>query len=77
MFLQSSSNLGKICENGTPISFSRFIRDRYLFLITAMSEDPTSHKEDTVKGITIRAGILPKLGIRHSVKSKNLSDFLN
>jgi len=41
----------------------------------AMAENPASHKYDEAKGITTRSVF--SLGIRHSMKSQNLSDFLN
>jgi len=56
-----------------PHTLTRFLRCQYLVLITAMAENPASHKDDAVKGITIRSVFKPKLGIRHSMKSKNLS----
>jgi len=48
-----------------------------LVLITAMAENPASHKYDATKGITIRFVFSPTLGVRHTMKSKILSEFLN
>jgi len=69
LFFAILSNLGRICETATHID--KFLR--YQYLVTAMAENPASHKDDAVKGITIRSVFKPKLGIRHSMKSKNLS----
>ena len=55
LFLQSSSNLSRIFETATRISFSTFIGVRYLVLITAVAEKPASHKYDVAKGIIIRS----------------------
>ena len=65
LFSQSSSNRRRIFETATRISLSMFIRDRYLVLMTAITENPASHKYNVEKGITIcstfffKAGNLP------------------
>jgi len=42
-----------------------------------MADNPVSHKNEMAKGLIIGSDFLPKLGIRYSMKSKNLSSFLN
>jgi len=77
-FIQSSLNLGRICETAKPMSLSRFICDRYLVLITAMAENLASHKYDVEKGITIIRNIFSlELDNRRSMKCKNLPDLRN
>ena len=53
--MQSLSNLGKIFETAATDSLLAFIRDQYLALLTAETENLASHKYDVAKGITIRS----------------------
>jgi len=62
MFALSYSNLGRICETSDRISLSKFIRDRYLFLITAMAESAASHKYFLAKRLNIRSDLFAKAG---------------
>jgi len=51
-------NVSRILEEFVklPPAFpSQDIRDRYLVLISAMAENPASHKYDATKGINIRS----------------------
>jgi len=78
LFLQTSSNLGRVCETATPIFLSRFSRGWYMALITAMAKNPDWYKCDFAKGITIRSAFFAKTG--HSSLNEiqiNLSDFLS
>ena len=72
--MQITWNLEKIFETATLISLSTSIREQYLVLTTAMAEKLSSHKYDVAIGTNIRNAFLSKLGIRHSMKYKNLSD---
>ena len=62
LFLQRSWNLGRIFETATLISLSTSIRDRYLVLMTAMAENPASHKYDVAKGTSTRNAFFVKAG---------------
>ena len=44
LFWQCSSNLGKIFETAPRISLSTFIPDLYLLLMTAIADNPASHR---------------------------------
>ena len=55
------------------ISLSTPIRDGYLNLVSAIAKNPASYKYDVASATGIRYVFSSKLGIRHSMKSKNLS----
>ena len=62
LFLQRSWNIGRIFETATRISLSTSIRDQYLVLMTAMAENPASHKYDEAKGTSICNAFFVKTG---------------
>jgi len=67
-----SSNLGSICENPHLPRKAYSLFAMFGFNHGHAGDNPVSHKYDTAEAL-----FQPKLGFCHSMKIKNLSDFLN